>query len=50
VGIFTPFQSTISPAAVLLTASVSGAIGLFFGVVPARRAAQLDPMVALRTA
>ena len=50
VGIFTPFQSTISPVSVLLTAGVSGAIGLFFGVVPARRAAQLDPMVALRTA
>jgi len=50
VGIFSPLQATISPAAVILAASVSGAIGLFFGVVPARRAAQLDPMVALRTA
>ncbi|MFM6012995.1 MAG: ABC transporter permease [Dolichospermum sp.] len=50
VGIFTPFQSTISPVSVILTAGISGAIGLFFGIVPARRAAQLDPMVALRTA
>jgi putative ABC transport system permease protein len=50
ISIVTPLQATISPSAVILAASVSGSIGLFFGVVPARRAAQLDPMVALRTA
>ncbi|MTJ09371.1 ABC transporter permease [Anabaena sp. UHCC 0204] len=50
ISMVTPLQAGISPSAVILAASVSGSIGLFFGVVPARRAAQLDPMVALRTA
>lgn len=35
-----------SPA---LAFAVSAAVGIFFGVVPARRAGRLDPVVALRT-
>jgi putative ABC transport system permease protein len=50
IGVFTPFEAGISTGAILLTVSISGAIGLFFGVFPARQAAKLDPIVALRTA
>ncbi|MFQ4146679.1 ABC transporter permease [Chlorogloeopsis sp. ULAP02] len=50
VGALTPLEAGISVMAITLTVGVSGAIGLFFGVVPARRAAKLDPIVALRSA
>ena len=45
---FTPLPAAISAGSVATTLVLSGSIGLFFGVVPARRAAQLDPIVALR--
>jgi putative ABC transport system permease protein len=46
---FTPLKASVSPAAIILAVSVSGGIGLFFGVVPARQAARLDPIEALRS-
>lgn len=49
VGILTPLEAGISTSAIAVAVSVSGGIGLFFGVVPARRAAALDPIVALRS-
>ena len=50
VAVTTPLQAGVSAAAVIVAVSVSGGIGLFFGVFPARQAARLDPIVALRSA
>jgi putative ABC transport system permease protein len=49
VAAFTPWPAAIEAGTVLLTVGLSGSIGLFFGVVPARRAARLDPIAALRS-
>jgi putative ABC transport system permease protein len=50
IGVATPFNPGISTNSIVVAVAVSGGIGLFFGVVPARQAAQLDPIVALRSA
>ncbi len=48
VAAITPLPASIGLWNVASTVALSGSIGLFFGVVPARRAAKMDPIVALR--
>jgi putative ABC transport system permease protein len=46
---FTPLPALIAWWSIALAFGVSVAVGVFFGVMPARRAGRLDPVVALRT-
>ena len=42
------WPSLISPASIIVAFLVSAAVGVFFGFYPARKAARLDPIDALR--
>jgi putative ABC transport system permease protein len=47
-GRITGWATVVPPSAVLIAVGFSGAVGVFFGYYPARRAAALNPIQALR--
>ena len=49
IGIITPLPASVGLSTTLSTMIISGSIGLIFGVLPAKRASELDPIVALRS-
>src|SRR5207244_13356851 len=46
---YTPYPAAVQTWVAVLGVLLSSAVGLFFGIYPAVRASQLDPIVALRS-
>lgn len=48
IGALTQFSTEVNMSSIILALVFSAGVGIFFGYYPARRAAQLDPIEALR--
>jgi putative ABC transport system permease protein len=48
ISYFAKWRTLVSPVAMMLAFAFSGLVGVFFGYYPARKAALLDPIDALR--
>ena len=46
---FTNWKALVSPSYVIVSLAISCSVGVLFGIFPARRAAQMDPISALRS-
>jgi putative ABC transport system permease protein len=49
IGSYADITAIVAPSSVILSFAISFMVGLFFGIVPAMRAAKLDPITAIRS-